>query len=148
MIIKNLEELRQFAEKFASFLKAGDVINLLGEMGAGKTTFTSKVCEYFNAFDSSSPTFAIVNIYEAEKKIYHLDLYRFDEPDDVLDIDFEEYFYPTDAITFIEWGENAGSYLPDGMITVKFDKVDESTRKISILENSERGREINEYFGD
>ena len=146
MIIRNLNELKDFAEKFASLLREGDVINLVGEMGAGKTTFTGDVCEYFSAYDSSSPTFAIVNIYEADKKIYHLDLYRFDDPDDILDIDFEEYFYPEDAITFLEWGENVEDYLPDGMISLRFDKVDENTREITILDDSERGREINEYF--
>ena len=66
--------------------------------------------------------------------------------DDILDIDFEEYFYPEDAITFLEWGENVEDYLPDGMISLRFDKVDENTREITILDDSERGREINEYF--
>lgn len=148
MIIRNLDELKEFAQKFASLLREGDVINLVGEMGAGKTTFTGYVCDYFSAFDSSSPTFSLVNIYEADKKIYHLDLYRFDHPDEILDIDFEEYFYPIDAISFIEWGENVGPYLPDGMISVKIDKVDETTREITILEDSPRGREINEYFSN
>ncbi|WP_276864074.1 tRNA (adenosine(37)-N6)-threonylcarbamoyltransferase complex ATPase subunit type 1 TsaE [Anaerococcus tetradius] len=148
MIIKNLEELKNFADKFASLLKEGDVVNLIGDMGAGKTTLTGYICKYFHIDDSSSPTFAIVNIYDGDKKIYHLDLYRFDHPDDVLDIDFEEYFYPQDAITILEWAENVEGYLPNDMINLEIKKMDETSRQLIIDKDTPRGSEINEYFSN
>lgn len=148
MIIKNLEELKKFANKFASLLKEGDVINLKGDMGAGKTTLTGYISEYFAIEDSSSPTFALVNIYEGGKKIYHLDLYRFDEPEEIFDIDFEEYFYPEDAITILEWAENVRPYLPEDMIDIKIEKLGENEREITIDDRSIRGSEINEYFSN
>ena len=135
MLIQNLNDLEKFAYNFAKNLKEGDVINLIGEMGSGKTTFTNYVCKYFGVSDSSSPTFAIVNIYEADKKIYHLDLYRFDDPDDILDIDYEEYFYPQDAITFIEWADKAKDYLPCEMINVWIEKIDQKSREIKVSDN-------------
>ena len=148
MIINNLNEMRDFAHKFASLLIDNDVINLIGDMGAGKTTLTNFIAEYFNIDDSSSPTFSIVNIYEGDKTIYHLDLYRMEDPDELLEIDFETYFYPDNAITFIEWSENGGAFLPNDMINVEISKIDSNTRQIKILDDTKRGQMINEYFSN
>lgn len=148
MIIENLNELKNFARKLAPLLEEGDVINLVGEMGAGKTTLVSEICEYFDIHDSSSPTFAIVNIYEGDKTIYHLDLYRFEDADDILDIDFETYFYPDEEITFLEWAENAEGYLPRGMVDIYIKKIDETTREISIGGDPTRAGEINALLGN
>lgn len=148
MIINNLTDLEKFAKKLAPLLKEGDVINLVGDMGAGKTTLVNAIARFFGISDSSSPTFAIVNIYEGEKTIYHLDLYRFDNPDDLLDIDFETYFYPEGAITFLEWAENGEGYLPDGMVNIRIDKLSPDTRDIEILKDTQRGRQINELLGN
>ena len=146
MIINNLEEMKIFANKLASGLKEGDVLNLIGEMSAGKTTLTSFISQYFSIDDSSSPTFAIVNIYEGDIKIYHLDLYRFDDPDEILDIDYETYFYPDDGLTILEWGENVADYLPEEMINLEIRKIDENKREVTISDDSRRGRELNEYL--
>ena len=148
MIIENLNDLEKFAYKLAPLLKEGDVVNLIGDMGAGKTTLVNAIARYFEIYDSSSPTFAIVNIYEGDVNIYHLDLYRFDNPDDLLDIDFETYFYPEGASTFLEWAENGKGYLPEGMINIKIDKISSETRDIQILNETERAREINELLGN
>lgn len=146
MVINNLDEMKIFANKLASGLKEGDVLNLIGEMSAGKTTLTSFISKYFSIDDSSSPTFAIVNIYEGDIKIYHLDLYRFDDPDEILDIDYETYFYPDDGLTILEWGENVADYLPEEMINLEIRKIDENKREITISDDSRRGRELNEYL--
>ena len=148
MIINNLIDLEKFAKKLAPLLKEGDVINLVGDMGAGKTTLVNAIARFFGISDSSSPTFAIVNIYEGEKTIYHLDLYRFDNPDDLLDIDFETYFYPEGAITFLEWAENGEGYLPDEMVNIRIDKLSPDTRDIEIFKDTQRGRQINELLGN
>ncbi len=148
MIINNLEELKEFAKKLAPLLKTGDVINLIGDMGAGKTTLVNEIASFYGIYDTSSPTFAIVNIYEGDLEIYHLDLYRFEDPDELLDIDFETYFYPEEAITFLEWAENGEGYLPDEMIDIKIGKISEKVRDIEILNTTERAREINELLGN
>lgn len=137
MRINSLKEMEDFAFDFSEKLKKGQVVNLIGEMGSGKTTFVSFVCKYFGISNTSSPTFAIVNIYNGEKQgedfpIYHLDLYRFESPDEILDIDFENYFYPEGAVTFLEWANKAEGYLPDDMIEVNIEKIDENAREISV----------------
>lgn len=148
MVIENLNDLEKFAYSLAPLLKEGDVINLIGDMGAGKTTLVNSLARFFNIYDSSSPTFAIVNIYDGDIRIYHLDLYRFESPDDLLDIDFETYFYPEFAITFLEWAENGEGYLPDDMINIRIDKLGPSTREITILNDTERAKEINDLLGN
>lgn len=148
MIINGLNEMKKFANKLASGLKEGDVLNLIGEMSAGKTTLTGFISQYFSIENSSSPTFAIVNIYEGDIKIYHLDLYRFDDQDEILDIDYETYFYPDGGLTILEWAENVSDYLPEDMINIEIRKVSENKREITIYEDSERGRELNEYLGN
>ena len=148
MIINGLSEMKKFANKLASGLREGDVLNLIGEMGAGKTTLTSFISQYFSIENSSSPSFAIVNIYEGDIKIYHLDLYRFDDQDEILDIDYETYFYPDGGLTILEWAENVSDYLPEDMINIEIRKVSENKREITIYEDSERGRELNEYLGN
>lgn len=137
MRINSLKEMEDFAFDFSKKLKKGQVVNLIGEMGSGKTTFVSFVCKYFGISNTSSPTFAIVNIYNGEKQgedfpIYHLDLYRFESPDEILDIDFENYFYPEGAVTFLEWANKVEGYLPDDMIEVNIEKIDENAREISV----------------
>jgi tRNA threonylcarbamoyladenosine biosynthesis protein TsaE len=149
MIIENIDQMKEFAYKLAPLLKEGDVVNLEGDLGAGKTSLVSFIANYFSIKNATSPSFAIVNIYEGDIKIYHLDLYRFEDEDEILDIDFETYFYPTDAITFIEWSEKAKSYLPDGMINIKIEKLDENKREISLGMTSEKGeRALYENLGN
>lgn len=137
MRINSLKEMEDFAFDFSKKLKKGQVVNLIGEMGSGKTTFVSFVCKYFGISNTSSPTFALVNIYDGKNgdedfPIYHIDLYRFESPDEILDIDFENYFYPEDAVTFLEWANKAEGYLPDDMIEVNIEKIDENAREISV----------------
>lgn len=148
MIINNLEELKKFADKLAPILEDGDVINLKADMGAGKTTLVTAICKNYGIDDTSSPTFALVNIYEGDRTVYHLDLYRFEDPDEILDIDFETYFYPEGAITFLEWAENVSGYLPDDMIDIEIKKLDENRREIKIADSTERARKINELLSN
>ena len=148
MIINNLEELKKFADKLAPILEDGDVINLKADMGCGKTTLVTAICKNYGIYDTSSPTFALVNIYEGDRTVYHLDLYRFEDPDEILDIDFETYFYPEGAITFLEWAENVEGYLPDDMIDIEIKKLDENRREIKIADSTERARKINELLSN
>lgn len=148
MIIENIDQMKKFANKLAPLLKEGDLVNLQGDLGAGKTSLVSFIANYYSIKNATSPSFAIVNIYDGDVKIYHLDLYRFDNEDEILDIDFETYFYPVDAITFIEWSEKAKSYLPDGLINIKIEKIDENRRKISLGRSTGREVEIYENLGN
>jgi tRNA threonylcarbamoyladenosine biosynthesis protein TsaE len=104
--VKNLEELDKVAQTFVATFSVPQTFVLLGEMGAGKTTFIKKICEALGASAASSPTFSLVNEYETKSgtKIFHFDLYRIKSLEEALDFGFEEYL-DQNAYVFIEWPE-------------------------------------------
>ena len=136
-ISNNEIETKNFAKNFASKLNKGDVIVLTGELGSGKTKFTEGILSFFNLQDEiSSPTFTIVNEYDAEIcPIFHFDIYRLEDEDEFLAIGGEEYFEK--GICIIEWGENIKNILPKNYIEISFkkDKNDENKRIIEIIRN-------------
>ena len=125
-------ETRLIAEEFAKKLKSGDVVCLTGDLGAGKTTFTKGLAKTFNIpYEPVSPTFNIVNVYEGEQTLYHFDLYRLQDTDDLYSIDFDSYLFG-DGILVIEWPEIAYPVL-DNYYSVHL-TYDGENRKINITE--------------
>ncbi len=142
--VKNLDELEKFSIKLAKKLQNGDVISLIGDLGAGKTTLVQFLAKELGIDDYvTSPTFSIVNIYDGDYQINHLDLYRLENPSELEQIDYETYFYP-DGITFIEWAKMGGDYLPDDIIEIEITQI-ENERLIEIKGSSNRVSEIGEF---
>lgn len=111
-----------FAENFAANLKVGDIIVLSGELGSGKTKFVQGVLKHFGLENEiSSPTFTIVNEYNAEEiNIYHFDVYRLADSDEFYAMGGDEYF--SNGICLIEWGEMIEDILPKPYIKITFGK--------------------------
>ncbi|MBQ2967661.1 MAG: tRNA (adenosine(37)-N6)-threonylcarbamoyltransferase complex ATPase subunit type 1 TsaE [Clostridia bacterium] len=125
-------ETRSIAEGFAKNLKAGDVVCLTGDLGAGKTTFTKGIATALQVpYEPTSPTFNIVNVYEGNTDLYHFDLYRLQETEDLYSIDFDSYLFG-DGILVIEWPEIAYPLL-DKYYSVHL-TYDGENRKIEITE--------------
>lgn len=147
--IKDINKMEEFGNILSKYIKKGDVFSLVGDLGAGKTTLVQFICKAMNIDEYvTSPTFSIVNIYNADMDIYHLDLYRLNSPRELDAMDYENYFYP-DGITFIEWAENGGNYIPEDIIKIKIDYAPNG-RIIEILEDTQRakflGEKLNENF--
>ena len=109
-------------------------IAMRGEMGVGKTVFTRGFVSHFGRANVKSPTYTIVNEYSpAGTKIYHFDLYRISDGDDLESIGYHEYV-ESDAYSIVEWSERVPEYIPDDAITVTISRVaeDESARDIEI----------------
>lgn len=105
IITNNEAETKKAGYEFAKKLKPGDIITLDGDLGAGKTVFTKGICEYFNVTDYvTSPTYTIVNEYNGDKVIYHFDIYRLTDEEELYNIGFYEYL-DSDAIKIIEWAK-------------------------------------------
>jgi tRNA threonylcarbamoyladenosine biosynthesis protein TsaE len=96
------------------------VITLDGDLGAGKTTLARAICEGFGVRDDvTSPTFAIVHVYEAPKSpVYHVDLYRLDGTRDLQNIGWDD-MVQSDALLLIEWPERAGELLPADHVPIQ-----------------------------
>lgn len=105
-----------------SILKSGDVVCLTGDLGTGKTAFTNGIASALGIDEYiTSPTFTIVNEYKTEVPLYHFDVYRIADADEMYDIGFEEYLYG-DGVVVIEWAELIEEILPDNLIWVKIRK--------------------------
>lgn len=119
---KELEETSILGKKIAAVLKLGDVLDLRGELGAGKTALTKAIVKALGG-EASSPSFAIVHRYETKPVVYHCDFYRLEDEDELEDLDYERFLYPEDAVTILEWSEHIDSYLPNGVLKIKVTNV-------------------------
>lgn len=132
--VHSLNELSSPAEGLIKLLKLRSVVAFYGEMGVGKTTFIKVVCDQLGVKERvSSPSFAIVNEYSDrnEQPIYHLDLYRLKDSEELINIGAEEYFY-SDAVCLIEWPQKAEDLLPDERINVWMEETEEGIRIIRL----------------
>ncbi|MBI1810845.1 MAG: tRNA (adenosine(37)-N6)-threonylcarbamoyltransferase complex ATPase subunit type 1 TsaE [Deltaproteobacteria bacterium] len=126
------EKTMELGKKIGEGLQAGDVVALIGELGAGKTLFTQGLVQGLGVKGYvKSPSFTIVNRYEGRLPVYHLDLYRLGDVNEIYELGIEEYLYG-DGVTIIEWAEKAYSLLPEKYILIKFFYRGEKTRKIEI----------------
>lgn len=104
---KDEKETIDIGKHFGNCLKKGDVVCLVGDLGAGKTTFTKGIALALNSvYEPVSPTFNIVNEYMGDITIYHFDLYRLLSTDDLYSIDIDSYLF-SDGICVIEWPQIA-----------------------------------------
>ena len=125
--VKSLEELPALASKITAEY-SNKIIAFYGEMSAGKTTFIKALCVYLGVEPSEvcSPTYAIVNEYEAKnnQRIYHFDFYRINDEVEAFDMGYEEYFY-SGGYCFVEWPEKITNLLPDKLLKVSIEIVGE-----------------------
>lgn len=131
-------ETKIFAEKFAAGLHRGDVLALFGDLGYGKTTFVQGLAKGLGLEQKiTSPTFTIIREYHKSvgnisMKLYHIDLYRIEEREELMSLGLEEILNGLDSIVVIEWPEKMGDLLPEKRISITFEYIDENTRSINI----------------
>ena len=144
-----------FGRKLASHLKPGDIVCLFGDLGSGKTTFVKGLAQGLKIKHTqvNSPTFILMNVYEGGStgsplSLYHFDLYRLQNPQEILAIGYEEFFYG-DGVAVIEWADKLGPLLPKEYLSVvlthqtpnkrliKFEGVGKSCREL--MENFDSG---------
>ena len=132
-ITNSKEETIALAEKLATKLNNHDIIFYVGGLGMGKTAFTQGLCNGLGiAADVTSPTFAIVNEYYGRPlSVFHFDMYRIENEDQLFNIGFDDYL-DYDGVLAIEWSENIADFFGDNNITVTFEKLDETVRRITI----------------
>ena len=137
MQINNLNETKEFASAFAKILKPGMIVLLKGDLGAGKTTFVKEVVAALNSKDLvTSPTFTLLNTYDAGFPVYHFDMYRLESAEEAMNVGFEEYFDKNtlDGVCFVEWPDNVDGLINDIDYIVEITKDSDTRRTILVKE--------------
>ena len=134
-----LHKIQKIATEFWNAVNNATVLGFYGDMGSGKTTFIHALCDVKNVKDVvGSPTFSIINEYAfdddgSDSKIYHIDLYRLKDVDEVRQAGVEDCFY-SGNICLVEWPEKAGTLLPDNALHIQIEVIDAETRRIKITD--------------
>ncbi len=135
-VVRTEEETEEIAKLIFEELTSNNIttkiINLNGNLGAGKTTLTKSFCKNYKINNVTSPSFSIVNEYIGTKKIYHFDFYRLKKIEELYDIGFEEYLIDEDAIVIIEWGNLMEEILPKNRLEINIKMINDVEREIKI----------------
>ena len=130
------EDTVALGERLARALPPHGVVLLTGNLGAGKTTLAKGIVSGLGAAPAeevSSPTFTLIHEY-GNGRVYHVDLYRLEEPRELATLGLEELF-ERDAMVLIEWGERFGRYLPAERTEIHIRAVDHDEREIEVTES-------------
>ena len=134
LITSSNVETQELGYKFSQKISKGDIIALNGNLGSGKTTFVKGVLKGLNYQDEvTSPTYTLVNEYNADYNIIHIDCYRETDVNRWLNIGLIDYFLENN-IVFIEWPENIISILPKQRNNLFFEIIDFNKRLIKCNE--------------
>lgn len=118
------EDTACIAKEFADGLKGGEFVAMYGELGAGKTAFVQGVARALGITRHvTSPTFTIVNEYEGRLPLYHFDVYRISDPDEMYEIGYEDYL-GMGGVCIVEWSELIEELFPEEYIRITINKDD------------------------
>ena len=141
LISNSAEQTRDVGARLGRRLRAGDLVLLHGDLGAGKTTFAQGIARGLGVAEPvQSPTFTLVNEHATAgldgggpgARLYHLDLYRLAGDDDLDSFGFDDYLAPTDGVALVEWPERAAARLPDAYLLVRLDHLGEGKRRLVV----------------
>lgn len=146
--VNNIEETTKLGKELGKILNPGDIICLTGDLGTGKTHITKGISEGLGITDNiTSPTFTIVNEYNSGRlKLYHFDVYRVSDPDEIYAIGFDDYIFG-DGVSIIEWANYIEEILPKEYLHIYITKdlsKGENYRKITITPYGEKYNYVKE----
>ena len=132
-----MEDTEKFAYELAQKAEPGQVYALIGDLGVGKTVFTKGFARGLGIEEPvNSPTFTILQIYEEGRiPLYHFDVYRIEEPEEMEEVGFDEYVYG-DGVCLIEWANRIEEILPEETVTIMIGKdLEKGTdyRRIAVI---------------
>lgn len=136
-ITENEEETFRLGQEIAEKVENGGVICLFGDLGTGKTTLTKAIVENFgiDKIQIKSPTYTYIREHIGQKgeKIFHIDLYRLNDIDELLLQEINELLEDKANIVIIEWADRMKNHLPLDRINIFLEYVDENRRNIKIV---------------
>jgi len=139
LITKSEEETKELGYKLGRLLKPYDVICLEGDLGSGKTAFTKGIALGLEIKENiTSPTYTIVNEYFGRIPLYHFDVYRLDDEEELYNIGFEEYINEKEGVIVIEWADLVKALIPEKRLWIRFRYLKGNDREITFIPKGER----------
>ncbi len=148
-IFETEEETRNFATHLAPLLRPGDVILLVGDIGAGKSFLSRAIIRFFlgEGAEVPSPTFTLVQTYETHNfEIWHCDLYRLSSPDEIIELGLTEAF--DDEVCLIEWPDRLGDDLPKNALTIEMSATAAGHTATLLSQNQDWEMRFKDVFHD
>ena len=143
IITHSPEETQDLGYKLGTLLKEGDIVCLVGDLGAGKTTLTQSIAKGLGVDDYvTSPTFTLINEYNGRYPLYHFDVYRLSDIEEIYDLGYEEYLF-SQGVSIIEWANMIEAALPQERLNISIKRGKENNdRELVIGGKGNRYKEI------
>ncbi len=126
------KDTHKIGRRIGTKAQSGDVLLLVGDLGAGKTTLTQGILWGLGGTEyARSPTFVLVNEYPARLTMYHMDLYRLNSIEEIEDLGLDEYLYGND-LCVVEWADKAPGYFPVNHAVIQLEVIDDQTRRVTV----------------
>ena len=139
--LENEQKTQEIGYKLGKLLTPQSTICLIGDLGAGKTTITQSIAKALEVEDYiTSPTFTIVNEYEAKIPLYHFDVYRIGSSEEMYDIGYEDYING-EGVCIIEWANLIEDILPEEYLTIELNYKDMS-REMTLIPKGKKYESI------
>ena len=138
--IASEKETERIGEAIGRAAEPGTVVALIGDLGTGKTTLTKSIARGLGVTETvTSPTFNIIREYKSGRiPLYHFDVYRIGDPDEMFELGYEEYFYG-DGICVVEWADIIEELLPEDAVIIRIERgADEEEREYRIESEDEK----------
>ena len=126
------KDTHKIGRRIGAKAQSGDVLLLVGDLGAGKTTLTQGILWGLGGTEyARSPTFVLVNEYPARLTMYHMDLYRLNSIEEIEALGLDDYLYGND-LCVVEWADKAPGYFPVNHAVVQLEVIDDQTRRVTV----------------
>ncbi len=136
------EETQSFGKELGHLTRAGDVILLMGNLGAGKTCLTQGIAWGLDIDGyARSPSFVVVNEYKGRLPMYHIDLYRLDNIAEIADLGLDDYLYGK-GLCVVEWADKALDLMPSQNLLIKIKLLGENERELELTNHGQRYKEM------
>ena len=144
---ENPEETIRFAARLGKLMKKGDIVCFFGDLGSGKTTFIKGIAQGLNINPSevNSPTFVLMNNYRGKLPVFHFDLYRLENINEISAIGYDEFIYD-DGVSVIEWADRLNDHLPEEYLKVELKHKELNKRIIVISSVGKRYEKISKLL--
>jgi tRNA threonylcarbamoyladenosine biosynthesis protein TsaE len=149
IISGSVKETISIGKSLALSLQKGDIVCLFGDLGSGKTVLTKGISSGLGVKPGKilSPTFVLLRRYGGKVPVYHFDLYRLNDPKDILGIGYEEYFFD-EGISVIEWADRLGYYMPKEFLKIKLEISGEKRRTLKFTATGRHYRRLLEKLNE